>query len=185
MAFPVYGLIGFGLVAGVAIPCAASIKFPSYLLHSLPIAFILVGGSIATWILYRFKNYRAVLFLLVGMVVGGYFYTFRVILPVANPHMSARLMSEEITTRIQPGNKLAIFEGLGTDPYNYYTGIVPIPLIRTEGALLDFIRSSERAFCLLKFRDFSQFFNTEGKPKVVLIARRQVRRDDVVLISNR
>ncbi len=185
VAFPVYGLIGFGLVAGVAIPCAASIKFPSYLLHSLPIAFILVGGSIATWILYRFKNYRAVLFLLVGMVVGGYFYTFRVILPVANPHMSARLMSEEITTRIQPGNKLAIFEGLGTDPYNYYTGIVPIPLIRTEGALLDFIRSSERAFCLLKFRDFSQFFNTEGKPKVVLIARRQVRRDDVVLISNR
>ncbi len=185
MIFPLYGLIGFGLVAGAAIPWAALTKFPSYLLHSLPIAFILVGVSVATWILYRFKKYRAVLFLLVGMVAGGYFYTFRVILPAANSQMSARLMSEEITSRIQPGNKLAIFEGLGTDPYNYYTGIVPIPLIHTEGALLDFIRSSERVFCLLKFRDFSRFFNSEGKPQVVLIARRQVRRDDVVLISNR
>jgi 4-amino-4-deoxy-L-arabinose transferase-like glycosyltransferase len=185
MIFPLYGLIGFGLVAGVAIPCAAFIKFPSYPIYSLPIAFILTGCSVAAWILYRSKNYKAILFLLVGMVVGGYFYTFQVILPVANPHMSARLMSEEITSRIQPGNKLAIFEGLGTDPYNYYTGIVPITLIQTEEALLDFVRSPERVFCLLKFRTFSQFFNTEGKPKVVLIARRRVRRDDVVLISNR
>ncbi len=95
------------------------------------------------------------------------------------------LISEEITSRIQPGDKLATYKGLGTDSYNYYTGIVPIAMIHTEGALLDFVRSSERVFCLLKFRDFSQFFNREGKPKVVLIARRQVRRDDVVLISNR
>jgi 4-amino-4-deoxy-L-arabinose transferase-like glycosyltransferase len=185
ISFPLYGFIGIGLIAGAATPWVASIKFPSSLPYSLPVAFLLFGGSLVILILWRFKNYRAILFLLIGMMVAGYFYTSRVILPLVNPNMSARFISEEITSRIQPGDKLAIYRGLGTDPYNYYTGIVPIIRIGTKEALLDFVGSSERVFCLLKFSDFSQLTNREGEPKVQLIARRRVRNDDVVLISNR
>jgi 4-amino-4-deoxy-L-arabinose transferase-like glycosyltransferase len=183
--FPLFGIVGFGLIAGVALPYVASIKFPSYLPYILPVAVMLAACSIALLIFCRFKNYRAALLLLIGMMVGGSFYGSRVIFPAANPYVSARLMSEEIKSRIQPGDKLATYRGIGVDPYNYYTGIVPIPMIHSEAALLDFVRSSERVFCLLRFSDFSEFFNREGKPKVVLIARRRVRRDDVVLISNR
>jgi 4-amino-4-deoxy-L-arabinose transferase-like glycosyltransferase len=183
--FPLYGLVVFGLLAGVTIPYVVSIKFPSYLPYIFPIAVMLVGCSLGILIFCRFKNYGVALLLLVGMMMGGYFYTSRVIFPAANPYMSARLMSEEIKSRIQPGDKLATYRGIGTDPYNYYTGIVPIPMIFTEAALFDFLRSSERVFCLLSFSDFSQLFNKEGKPKVILVARRRVRRDDVVLIKNR
>jgi len=183
--FPLYGLVGFGLIAGTALPYVASIKFPSYLPYVLPVAVMSAGCSIAMLIFCRFKNYRAVLLLLIGLMVGGSFYASRVILPAVNPHVSARLMSEEIRSRIQPGDKLATYRGIGVDPYNYYTGIVPIPMIHTEAALLDFVRSSERVFCLLRLSDFSELFNKDGRPKVVLIARRRVRRDDVVLISNR
>ena len=71
--FPLYGLGGVGLVAGAAIPWVASIKFPSYLPYSLPIALMLVGCSIAILIFCRFKNYRAILLLLIGMMGGGIF----------------------------------------------------------------------------------------------------------------
>ncbi len=182
---PLYGLIGFGLIAGAAAPWVVSIKLSPYLVYSFPIALLLVGCSLAMLVFCRLKNYRAILFLLIGMMVAGYFYTFRVIFPLANPQMSARFLSEEITSRIQPGDKLAIYGGIGNDPYNYFTGVVPIMTFYNREALLDFMRSSERVFCLLQFSDFSQLFGRGGEPKVQLIARRRVRKDDVVLISNR
>ncbi len=182
--FPLYGLIGFGLIAGVVAPWVVSLKFSSYLPYSLPIALLLVGCSLAMLVSLRRKNYRAVLFLLIGMMAAGYFYTFRVIFPVANPQMSARFISEEVTSRIQPGDKLAIYGGLGNDPYNYFTGVVPIIKFFDRDAFLAFMRSSERVYCILEFRDFSQLFGGEGEPKVRLIARRRVRKDDVVLITN-
>jgi 4-amino-4-deoxy-L-arabinose transferase-like glycosyltransferase len=185
ISFPLYGFIGFGLIAGIATPWVVSIKFPSFLPYSLPIALLLVGCSAGILILYRLKNYRAVLFLLIGMMVAGYFYAFRVIFPLVNPQMSARLISEEITSRIQPGDKLVVYKGLGIDPYNYYTGVVPIVLLDNRETFLDFLGSSERVFCLLKFRDLSQLISSEWVGKVHVIARRRIRNDDVVLISNR
>jgi hypothetical protein len=136
------------------------------------------------WVFLRLKNYRAILFLLIGMMVAGYFYTFSVIFPLANPQMSARFISKEITSRIQPGDKLAIYGGLGNDPYNYYTGVVPIIKFHNREAFLDLMRSSDRVFCILEFSDYSQLFGGGGEPKVQLIARRRVRKDDVVLIAN-
>jgi 4-amino-4-deoxy-L-arabinose transferase-like glycosyltransferase len=185
VSFPLYGFIGFGLIAGAATPWVTSTKFPSYLPYSLPIALLLVGCSVVMLILCRFKNYRAILVLLIGMMVAGYFCAFRVVFPLINPQMSARFISEEITSRFQPGDKIAVYKGLGTDPYNYYTGIVPIMILSTQETLIDFLGSSERVFCLLKFSDFSQWIRREGEPKVLLIARHKVRKDDVVLISNR
>jgi 4-amino-4-deoxy-L-arabinose transferase-like glycosyltransferase len=183
--FPLYGLIGFGLIVGVVAPWVVSSRFTPYLPYSLPIALLLIGCSVAMLVFLRLKNYRVVLFLLVGMMVAGYFYTFRVIFPLANPQMSARFISEEVTSRIRPGDRLVIYGGLGNDPYNYYTGIVPIVKFYDRDAFLDFMRSSKKVYCILEFSDFSQLFGGGGEPKVQLIARRRVRKDDVVLISNR
>ncbi len=185
LSFPLYGFTGLGLVAGVAIPWVIPLRLPSYLSESLPLTFFLVGGSVAMFVLCRFKNYRAVLFLLIGVMVAGYFYAFGVIFPLANSRMSARFIAEEITSRFQSGDRLAVFRGLEPDPYNYYTGVAPIQILVTSHSLHQFVRSPERVFCLLTFRDFSQWFGGENDPKVQLVTRRQVRNDDVVLISNR
>jgi 4-amino-4-deoxy-L-arabinose transferase-like glycosyltransferase len=189
ISFPLYGFIGLSLIAGAAIPWVtpwlALRKFSFPLPYGLPVALLMVGSSVVMLIFWRLKNYGAILCLVIGMMVAGYFYTFRVIFPLANPQMSARFISQEITSRIQPGEKLVIYGGLGTDPYNYYTGIVPIRRLYNREEFLGFMGSSERVFCLLKFGDFSQLKNREGGRKLQLIARRRVRNDDVVLISNR
>jgi len=185
ISLPLYGFIGFCLIAGAAAPWVVSIKFPSYLFYTLPLAFLLVGCSIAALIFCRLKNYRAILFLLIGMMTAGYFYVFGVVFPLANSRMSDRFISEEITSRFQSGDQLAVFRGVEADPYNYYTGIAPILVLGTPDSLHQFVRSPGRVFCLLTFRDFSQLFERQGEPKVQLIARRRVRNDDVVLISNR
>jgi len=185
ISVPFYGFMGMALVAGAALPWVLSIKFPSYLPYGLPITFLLVGGSLVMFVLYRFKNYGAILFLLIGMVTGGYFYTARVIFPRINLHKSARFMSREITTRIQPGEKLAVYGRISTGPFNYYTGIVPILDLADMKDLLFVLESSERVFCLLDYRSFSQFRKMEGRPKVQLISRRMVGDDEIILVSNR
>jgi len=185
ISVPLYGLMGMALVAGAALPWMLSIKFPSYLPYGLPITFLLVGGSLVMFVLYRFKNYGAILFLLIGMVAGGYFYTARVIFPLVNQYKSARFISQEITARIQPGEKLAVYGRIPTGAFNYYTGIVPILDLADMKDLLSVLESSERIFCLLDYKDFSQLRKIEGRPKVQLIARRMVGDDEIVLVSNR
>ena len=115
----------------------------------------------------------------------GYFYTLRVIFPLVNPFKSARFISQEITARIQPSEKLALYGDFGTGPYNYYTGIVPILELKGQEDLFHFLESKEKVFCLLKFRDFNSSQNKEGRPEVQLITRHKVGDDDIVLISNR
>jgi hypothetical protein len=120
-------------------------------------------------------------------MASGFFYTLRVTFPLINPYKSARFISQELTSRIQPGEKLAIYGDFVTAPYNYYTGIVPILEIEIEKReeLLSFLQLGERVFCLLKFRDFLLLQNNKDKSGVNVIARRQVGGDDMVLISNR
>ena len=182
---PIYGLMGFIFFAGGAIPWIVSVKLPSYLLYSLPIAFLLVGGSLAMFLLYRKKNYGAILFLLIVMMAGGLFYTWRVVFPLVNPYKSARFISQEITSRIQPGERLGLYGGFVTGPYNFYTGIVPIEELEKRESLFNFLQSQERVFCLIKYRDFLQFQAWEGRPEFQLITRRKVGGNDIVLISNR
>ena len=185
ISFPLYGLMGLTLIAGAAIPWVVSMKFPSHLPYSLPIAFLMIGGSLGLFVLFRFKNYGAILFLIVGMMAGGFFYTLRIVFPLVNPYKSARFICQEITSRIQPGERLGLYSDLGSGPYNFYTGIVPILELEREEDLFGFLQSSERIFCLLKFRDFSRIQTKEESPKVQLIARRKVGDNDIVLISNR
>ncbi len=173
----------FGL--GVSIPWVVSMKFPSYLLYSLPITLLFAGGAIALFILHRFRDRAAIFFLIVGIMGGGVFYAQRVIFPIINPYKSARFISQEITSRIQPGERLAIYGDFVIAPYNYYTGIIPILEIEKRDEFIRFLQSEKRVFCLLKFRDYAQFQTMEGRPRVELIARRNVGDDDMVLISNR
>jgi 4-amino-4-deoxy-L-arabinose transferase-like glycosyltransferase len=184
-SLPIYVFAAMSLAAGVAIPFVISRKFPVYLFYSLPVAFLLTGCSLVLFILCRSKNYKAILFLLVGVMAAGYLYAFGLIFPLENSRMSARFISEEITSRFQPGDQLAVFRGIEADPYNYYTGVAPISVLLTRYSLHQFVRSRARVFCLLTFQDFSQFFGRQGDPEVQLISRRRVRNDDVVLISNR
>jgi 4-amino-4-deoxy-L-arabinose transferase-like glycosyltransferase len=185
ISFPLYGFMGLALILGAAIPWVISMQFSSYFPYVLPLAFLLVGGSLVMYVLYRFKNHAAIFFLFIVMMAGGYFYTLRVIFPLVDQYKSARPICQEITTRIQPGEKLAIYEGWGTAPYNFYTGIVPILELEGQENLFPFLESSEKVFCLLQFRDFSRFQKLDKRPKVQLIARRKVGSKDVVLISNR
>jgi 4-amino-4-deoxy-L-arabinose transferase-like glycosyltransferase len=185
ISFLLYGFMGLALIAVAAIPWVISMKFPSYLPYSLPIAFLMVGGSLVLFVLNRFRMQSAIFFLLIGMMASGFFYTLRLVFPLVNPYKSARFISQEITSRIQPAEKLALYGGFGTGPYNYYTGIVPILELEGEENLIHLLGSPERVFCILKFGDFSKFQVMVGRPEVQLITRRKVGDDDIVLISNR
>jgi 4-amino-4-deoxy-L-arabinose transferase-like glycosyltransferase len=185
ITIPLYGLMGVICVAGVALPWVISAKLPSYFSYSLPVAFLLVGVSIGLFVLNRFKYYGAIFLLLIGMMAGGFFYALRVVFPLVNPYKSSRFICQEITTRMQPGEKLAIYGDFEPGPFNFYTGIVPIPVLEEEEALLHFLRSPERVFCLLKSRDFLKFQSIEGRLEVQLIVRRRIGDGDFVLISNR
>ncbi len=182
---PLYILIGLLLLGGGVLPWIVSTKFPSYFLYSLPIAFLLVGGGLSMFLLFRKKYYRVVLFLFVGLVALGYFYTQRVVFPLANPYKSARFISQEVISRIQPGERLGIYGDIVTGPYNFYTEIVPIEELSGKASLNHFLQSSERVFCLMKYRDYSEFQKAEDRPNMELIARRKVGGNDMVLVSNR
>ncbi len=185
ISIPLYGLVAVTLVAGVAAPWVVSARFPAYFSYSLPVAFLLVGGSLALFFSYRLKRHGIVFLVIVGLMAGGFFYAFRVVFPLVNPYKSARFICQEITSRIQPGEKLAIYGDFEPGPFNFYTGIVPIPVLNEREELLNFLRSPERVFCLLKSRDFSSFQLTEGRPEVQVIVRRRVGGDHFVVISNR
>ena len=181
---PLYGLIGLILVAGSAMPWVVSMRFPAYLSYALPMAFLFVGIGLAMFIFYRFKNYGGILLLVIGMVAGGFFYALRVVFPQINSYKSARFISQVLTSTIQPGEKLATFR-LEPAPYNYYTGIIPILELEEEKALVRFLQSRERVFCLIKSRDLDGIQTKEALPIVELAVRQQMGHRDVVLISNR
>jgi len=181
---PIYVLMGGMLVAGAVLPWVVSIKFPFYLYLSLPLVFLLVGGSLSMFVLYRLKSYGTLFFLFIGILAAGYFYSTRAVFPFLNQDKSARFISQEITSRIQSGEKLAVYGRVSTAPYNFYTGIVPILNLIDQKDLLQFLNVSERVFCLLTVNDLLDLQKVEGKPEVHLIARQGIRREKVVLISN-
>ena len=185
ISIPLYGFMGLALIAGAAIPWVISMKFPTYLAYSIPIAFLMVGCSLAIFVCNRFRMEGAIFFLVVGMMAGGFFYTLRVVFPLVNPYKSARFICQEVTSRIQPAEKLVLYGGIGVGPYNYYTKIVPILELEGEENLSHYLRSSERVFCLLRFADFSKLQTRAGNPEIRLITRRKVGGDDIALISNR
>ncbi len=185
IAIPLYVLMAATLVAGVALPWVISVKLPSYFSYGMPVAICLVGMSVGLFLFNRFKYYGAVFFLLIGMMGGGLFFTLRVVFPLVNSHKTERFICQEITDRIQPREKLALYRDIETGPYNFYTGIIPILVLWEEKELFSFLRSQERVFCLLKSRDFLKLERSKETPEVRLIVRQGSDDTDFVLISNR
>ena len=185
IALPIYLLLGVMFVAGAVMPWLVSIKFPSFMPYSLPLAFLLVGGSLALFILYRFRNLGVMFLLFIGILAAGYFYTARAVFPRINEYKSARFISQEITSRIHSSEKLAVYGRVSTAPYNFYTGIVPISELVNPSGLVQFLNSSERVYCLITSVELRQFQEMERRPEIHLIAQHPVGQNDVVLISNR
>ena len=126
VSIPLYGLVIVGLLGGVASPWIVSWKVPSYFWHSLPVAFVLVGISLAVFFMHRLGHEGKAFILIVLMMAVGLFFSQRVVFPAVNPYKSARLISEEITSRISTGDKVCVFGKVSAGSYNFYTGIVPI-----------------------------------------------------------
>jgi 4-amino-4-deoxy-L-arabinose transferase-like glycosyltransferase len=185
IVLPIYLLLGVMVVAGAVMPWLVSIKFPSFIPYSLPLAFLLVGGSLTLFILYRFRNLGVMFLLLIGILAAGYFYTARAVFPLINDYKSARFISQEVISRIQPGEKLAVYGRLSTAPYNFYTGIVPILDLVSPMGLFQFLNTSERVFCLITSHELRRLQGMGEGSEMHLIARHSVGENDVVLISNR
>jgi len=184
ITLPLGGLMITFFLSGIAIPFVVSMKLSPYLLYSIPMVLLFVGGSLAMFYFGRLKKHEAVFFLLVGIIAGGFFYTLRVVFPLVNPYKSARQVCQEITSRIQPGERVGLYGGFGTGPYNFYTGIVPIEEMEGKEELFRFLQSSGRVFCIFRLRDFLSFQAVPEKPPFRLISQNNVGSNSIVLISN-
>jgi hypothetical protein len=117
----------------------------------------------------------------------GFFYATRFIFPSVNPYKSARFISKEIIQTIKPGERLVMygdFGSVGTAPYNFYTGIVPILEIESEGEVISLFRSEERVLCLFKYQDYEKLRRKDTGLSLHLITRRSVGDKDMALVSN-
>ncbi len=182
--FPFYGLVGLAFLSGGALPWAISILFPSYWPYTIPIALLLIGGSIALFFVIRMKRYTIAFFLVVGIFAGGLFYTFRIVFPLANSFRSARFISQKVISEIQHGEKIATYR-LESGPFNFYTRIVPICELVDEKELIHFLNSPERIFCLIRLRDLEKVLMKNKLSIVTLAIQNQKAQNSIVLISNR
>jgi len=105
--------------------------------------------------------------------------------PRSNSEKSARFVSNEILSRFQPGEKMAVYGIADTGPYNYYTGIVPILELESLKAVMGFLRSENRVYCLLWYKDLITFQTIPERPPVEVISRQRVGHRDIVLVSHR
>jgi hypothetical protein len=85
---------------------------------------------------------------------------------------------------MKPGERLAIYGGLGTGPYNFYTGIVPIIELNSDEELLKFFSLKERIFCLFEFKDFENISKKYVEIPFHIISERRVGDDHIVFVSN-
>jgi hypothetical protein len=182
--FPLYALMGLMGVGGPILLWLVSGRFPSFLACSVPGVLLIMGGAMGLFFLNRSNRHGAIFFLIVGIIASGFFYAQRVIFPLVNPLKSARFICEEITSQIQPGEKLAVY-GEGTGPFNFYSGIVPIIELERSRDILPFLKSNERVFCLIRGENYSTLVAREGELAVKVIVRRQLGESDMLLISNR
>jgi 4-amino-4-deoxy-L-arabinose transferase-like glycosyltransferase len=184
ITLPLHGLMVTLLLSGIAIPVVVSLKLSPYLVHSIPMALLFVGGSLSMFYFSRLNRYGAALFLLVGIIAGGFFYTQRIVFPLVNPYKSARQICQEITSRIRPGERVGLYGEIGSGPYNFYTGIVPIEEMEGKEELFRFLQSPGKVFCILKLGDFSSLQSIAEKPPFRLISQNRVGSNEMVLISN-
>ena len=185
ISVPLYVLMAGALVGGLALPWVLGAKLPSYQVYGFPVTFIMVGGSIALFLCWRKRRHGAVFSLIVAIMSAGLFYMLGVVYPLVNPYKSARYLSQEIVSRIKPGERLGYLGTNMTAPFNFYTGIVPIVELDKKEDLDRFLQSPERVYCLLRYKELVSLQKRPESPKVEVVVRRGVGSRDMVLISNR
>jgi hypothetical protein len=183
ISWPLHGLMGLIGVAGMVLPLALLMKHPSYLRYGLPLSALLLLGSFALFRAQRLVRHGVALGVIFGIIAAAFLYVSGVVFPLVNPHKSVRSLSREITSRIQPGEKLGIY-GSAPEAFNFYTGIVPIVELERGEELFRFLRSPEQVWCLIDLPSFEAFQKMKGMPKVLLITRRQVGGNSFVLVAN-
>jgi hypothetical protein len=164
-------------------PLGLFMKLPSYLSYGLPISFLFVAGGLALFRAQRAGRHGMVLGVIFGVVAAASLYVHGVVFPLVNPYKSARYFSQEITSGIQPGEKLAIY-GAAPESFNFYTGIVPIVELENGDELFRFLRSPQKVLCLIDVDSFEAFRKVRDMPKVRLIAQRKVGGNSFVLVAN-
>jgi 4-amino-4-deoxy-L-arabinose transferase-like glycosyltransferase len=184
VTLPLQGVAAVLFFSGIALPFVILAKLPSYLVYSIPMALILVAGGGLVFYFSRLKKYEAVILLLAVTIGAGFFYTLGVVFPLVNPYKSARQVCQEVTARIKPGERLGLYGELGSGPYNFYSGIVPIEEMERGEELLRFLRSPERVFCILKQEDLTSLQSGPEQPPVRLIYQGRIGGHNIVLISN-
>jgi 4-amino-4-deoxy-L-arabinose transferase-like glycosyltransferase len=184
ISLPFRGLAGVGLLAGAALPVGISLAFPAYVSYSIPLGVVLIISSLAAFLLDRRRQRGAILALLIGITAAGFFYALRVVFPLVNPYKSARFLSQEVASRIQPGERLGIY-GLTAGAYVFYTGIVPIVELETGEDLALFLQSSGRVYCFVDAKDLHAIKDKKNKARFELISQGQVGGSNVFLVSNR
>jgi hypothetical protein len=167
----------------VGIPLGLALKLPSYLPYGLPISLLFVAGGLAVFRLQRLGRPGTALGVILGILAAGSLYLTGVVFPLFNPYKSARYFSQEITSRIQPGEKLGIY-GSAPEAFNFYTGIVPIVELENGDELFRFLRSPQKVLCLIDVDSFEVFRKVRDMPKVRLIAQRKVGGNSFVLVAN-
>jgi 4-amino-4-deoxy-L-arabinose transferase-like glycosyltransferase len=185
ISIPLYGLAGVALAAAGGVLWGVYSRFPVFAVYIVPVAVLLAGLGAALWVLSRLRRHAVILLVLVCVTGAGFFYTFRVGFPLINPLKSGRYISQEIASRIQPGEKVAVYGIADTGIYNYHTGIVPILELERLEALMAFMQSKERVYCLLWQNVLEQYQSIPGWPVPEVICRQGVGHRDIVLISNR
>jgi len=80
-----YGLVAVGFLGGLASPWIISWKLPPYFWYSLPVAFVLVGISLAVFFMHRLGHEGKAFILIVLMMAVGLFFSQRVVFPAVNP----------------------------------------------------------------------------------------------------
>ena len=136
------------------------------------------------FLLYRSRHCRAVFLVLVGMTAAAFFYTTGVVFPLANESESGRFLSQEVSARIRPEDKLGVYQER-TGMYNFYTGIVPITELRDEQELFRFLQSPGKVFCLAEEESLAALQTRGVMPaNVQVIAQRPVGGESIVLFSN-
>ncbi len=143
---------------------------PSMFAASLPALGILGIGSIGCLTLAVYKSYKTSFTVFAGTVlIASFTFCFQV-LPIISHDRSVKTLFAEISKVTKPGDDLRTYLITGTS-YSYYWGNV-IKKISTEEELRQYLRSNERAFCLMKERHYKKIKQTGDPPISVVLKMR-------------
>ncbi len=124
--------------------------------HLYPLTLFLgISTILALFLLFKKKTVFS-FSLLIMMMVGSSFYAAGYVFPYFNQFKSAKPFSLRIKTQMKRGDLLGSYY-VKTSPLNFYTGINDIKQLKTTGDLINFfLQSKNRAFCLIKKKDFEE-----------------------------